>query len=390
MLDSVVRFAFPTTICFGPGAAKQLPACLEEVDIVKPLLVTDPGLRKTEAYIAIEGILRASGIPFAVYDEVHPNPVEDDVEQAAEAFRAGECDGVIGLGGGSALDVAKVVLVRATHEGPLSLYEAQAGGVERIHGPLPPMIAIPTTAGTGSEVGRGAVITVPSLGRKILVFHPLLMPKRAIADPELTVSLPPLLTAATGMDAFTHNLESLTAPVFHPLCDAIAIGGIELVANYLERTVKDGRDIEARGYMMIAAMMGAIAFQKDLGAAHSLAHPLSTEFGVHHGMANAICLVPVMRFNRDVAAKAYAKVARCFGINTFGMSDFEAAEKAIDAVADLNRRIGIPGSLGEVGIEEEALALLARKAFEDSCHKTNPRPCSEEDLLMLYKEAYGQ
>lgn len=267
MIQDITRFSFPTIVVFGPGAIQQLPECLQEASIARPLLVTDPGLKQTDVFRKVEGILRNSRLEFSVFAEVHPNPLEEDVEKAAQIFQSSQCDGVIGLGGGSALDTAKALVVRATHDGPLASFEAQTGGYKRITKPLPPVVAIPTTAGTGSEVGRGAVITIPSLGRKILIFSPLLMPKRTIADPELTVSLPPILTAATGMDAFTHNLESLTAPVFHPICDAIALGGIELVWKYLERATKNGTDIEARGYMMIAAMMGALAFQKDLSAA---------------------------------------------------------------------------------------------------------------------------
>ena len=390
MIDYVTRFSFPTTICFGPGAVKELPDCLKEIGIKKPLLVTDSGLQKIKVYNTVEKILKESKTPFAVFAKVRSNPLDEDVERAAEAYRANNCDGVIGLGGGSPLDAAKLVPVRVTHEGPLTLYNVQTGGNANIKGPLPPMIAIPTTAGTGSEIGRCSVITAPSLGRKFLVCHPLMMPKRAILDPELTVGLPPMLTAATGMDAFTHNIESFTSPIFHPMCDAIALKGIELVAQYLEPAVKNPTDIEARGYMMLAAMMGAVAFQKDLGAVHSLAHPPSTECDIPHGLANAICLVPVMEFNKEVSAPQYAKVAGCFGINTFGMSDLEAADKVIQAVADLNERIGIPKSLAEVGVKKEQLPLLAKKAFEDPCHQTNPRPCTEQDLLMLYEEAYKQ
>jgi alcohol dehydrogenase class IV len=217
-----------------------------------------------------------------------------------------------------------------------------------------------------------------------------MMPAIALLDPELTVGLPPMLTAATGMDAFVHCLESLTAPIFHPMCDAIAEKGIELVAQYLERAVKHPDDIEARGYMMIAAMMGAVAFQKDLGVAHSLSHALSAVCGLPHGLANAICMVPAMKFNRQVSAAHYARVARCFGIHTFGLSDLQAADKAIEAVADLNRRIGITQSLAELGVKEEQFPELVAKAFADPCHQTNPRPCTEADLLLLYQEVYTQ
>jgi len=388
VFQDITRFNFPTVIVFGPGAIASLPDCLAETGIRKPLLVTDPGLVKTAAFSKVQEALQNTHPAISIFSGVHPNPVEDDVEQAGARFRKDECDGVIGLGGGSALDVAKAVAVRVTHDGPLSRYEAQTGGYKLITGPVPPVIAIPTTAGTGSEVGRSAVITIPALGRKIVIFSPLLMPKRAIEDPELTVSLPPLLTASTGMDAFTHNLESLTCPVFHPICDAVALGGLELVIKCLERAVKNGLDLEARGNMMIAASMGAMAFQKDLGAAHSLAHPLSAEYGMQHGMANAVCLPAVMRFNREAAAKEYARVAALFGVNTHGMADIDAADRAIEAVIGLNQRIGIPARLRDCGIPEEGLEKLADKAFEDSCHLTNPRPCTREDLLRLYRESW--
>ncbi len=387
MISDITRFSFPTTISFGPGAIQQLPDNLKEVNIHKPLVVTDPGLKATEVYGTTKAVLKDSATPFAVFGDVRPNPLDEDVEKALDVYRSNGCDGVIGLGGGSAMDAAKVVPVLVANAGPLTRYDVQTGGNQHIKGPLPPMIAIPTTAGTGSEVGRCSVITDPSKGRKILICHPLMMPAMAILDPELTVGLPPMLTAATGMDALTHCIESLTAPIFHPMCDAIAEKGIELVAQYLEQAVKHPNDIKARGYMMMAAMMGAVAFQKGLGVAHSLSHALSVVCDLQHGLANAICLVPVIKFNRKVAASHYARVARCFGINTFGMSDLEAADKAIEAVADLNRRIGIPESLAEVGVKEEQFPELTKKAFADPCHQTNPRPCTEEDLLMLYKEA---
>jgi alcohol dehydrogenase class IV len=192
------------------------------------------------------------------------------------------------------------------------------------------------------------------------------------------------------MDAMTHALEALVCLVFHPMCDAIALEAIRMAWLYLPRAYDDGTDLQARGMMQMAAAMGAIAFQKDLGAAHSLSHPLSSEFGIQHGLANAICLVPVMKYNREVSAAQYARVAQCFGINTFDMSDLEAADEAIEAITDLNRRIAIPKSLDEVGIKEEQLPMLAEKAFDDPCHGSNPRPCNEQDLLMLYKEAFKQ
>lgn len=387
MFDTITTFSFPTRIVFGAGATRRLPECLEEIGVRRPLVVTDPGLRAAPPFKAVEAALRDGGIQYEVFSGVHPNPIEEDVVQAAQAYRAAGCDCVIGVGGGSAIDVAKATVVMARQEGTLADYEAQAGGMDRMTGPYDPIIAIPTTAGTGSEVGRSSVITSPKLRRKIIIFSPWLLPKRAILDPELTVSLPPFLTAATGMDAFTHCLESLTCPVYHPLCDAIAIHGLEMVVRYLERATRNGNDIEARGNMLVAASMGAIAFQKDLGATHSLAHPLSTEFGVHHGLANALCLPAVMRFNLGVAAPHYARLAGIYGDST-NESDDRLAAKAVERVEGMIDRLGIKRGLRNHGVPQEGLQRLSESAFADSCHKTNIRPCTQDDLLRLYQESW--
>ena len=388
MFDEITTFSFPTKILFGCGAVRRLPACLEETGIHKPLIVTDPGVRATSVFAAVASALAESGLPFEVFCGVHGNPIEDDVLESAGLYCSAGCDGAIGLGGGSALDVSKAVVVMARHEGALTELEWQAGGMARMTGPYDSIIAIPTTSGTGSEVGRSSVITSHKLGRKIIIFSPWLMPKRAILDPELTVGLPPFLTAATGMDAFTHCLESLTCPVFHPLCDAIAIHGLELVIRHLERATRNGRDIEARGNMQVAATMGAIAFQKDLGATHSLAHPLSTEFGLNHGLANALCLPAVMRFNLEPAAGHYARLAGLFGVDTHQMPESEAAAMSVAEVEAMIGRIGITRGLRNHQVPRESLGPLSAKAFEDSCHKTNIRPCTENDLLRLYEESW--
>ncbi len=388
MFDEITTFSFPTRIVFGCGAVKRLPSCLEETGVRKPLVVTDPGLRATPAFEAVIAVLKEAGVPHEVFAGVHGNPVEEDVLESAELYRSAGCDGAIGLGGGSALDVAKAVVVMARHTGALTELEWQAGGMERMTGPYDPIIAIPTAAGTGSEVGRSSVITSRELGRKIIIFSPWLMPKRAILDPELTVGLPPSLTAATGMDAFTHCLESLTCPAFNPLCDAIAIYGLELIIRYLERATVNGKDIEARGYMQVAATMGAIAFQKDLGATHSLAHAISTEFGLNHGLANALCLPAVMRFNLEMAANHYARLAALFSVDTRQMTESEAAEKSVQQVESMIERIGIKRGLRHYGVTRESLETLSKKAFEDSCHKTNIRPCSQGDLLKLYEASW--
>src|SRR5687767_14833232 len=260
-------FSFPTTIRFGPGAIKELPTWLTRLDLTRPLVVTDPGLRPTAAFSALERVLPTGTRIFA---EVHPNPVEDDLTGAAHAFATGDCDGVIAFGGGSALDVGKAVRISVRAPGA-SLREFDPNmRIDR----LLPCVAIPTTAGTGSEVGRSSVIIID--GRKRVFFHPALLADLVVLDPEMTVGLPPKLTAATGADALTHCIESFTSPLFHPLCDGIALEGVHLCILALPRAVKVGADLDARGKMLVAAAMGAIAFQKDLGATHSLAHPLST------------------------------------------------------------------------------------------------------------------
>lgn len=385
-MTDISQFRFPTDVRFGAGARTELATFAATCKVRRPLLVTDSDLPRTEAFRLVATEMdRVWAQGYATFSGVHTNPSDADVEDAWRAYADGSCDGVVGLGGGSALDAAKAVRLKiAFSDVPLADIPT-----DELPATLAPFCAIPTTAGTGSEVGRSSVITVRKLGRKTLFGGPAMMADMALLDPELTVGLPAHLTAGTGMDAFTHNIESLTAPIFHPMCDAIALKGIELTVTYLERAVATPTDLQARGFMMLAAMMGAVAFQKDLGAAHSMAHPLSTECGIPHGLANAICLVPVMRFNRAAAAAEYAQVARCFGIDTFDMAADDAADEAVRAVAGLNRRIGIPTTLSEVGIAEEQLPRLAGLAFEDSCHQTNPRPCAEQDFLALYREACG-
>jgi len=383
-MTDISQFRFPTDIRFGIGARSLLGEFARKYKVSRPLLVTDSGLLKTEAFELVEEQMNSIWLgAFARFTDVHPNPTDQDVESALSAYVQGKCDGVVGLGGGSALDAARALRLKVAFP-DVALMDMPFNEL----GQLVPMCAVPTTAGTGSEVGRSSVITIRQVGGKAIFGAPELMAEMAILDPELTIGLPANLTASTGMDAMTHAIEALVCTVFHPMCDAIALEAIRMVWLYLPRAYSNGADIEARGMMQVAAAMGAVAFQKDLGAAHSLSHPLSSEFGIQHGLANAICLAPVMKYNKEVSAAQYARVAQCFGINTFDMSESEAADKAIEAIQDLNKRIGIPKSLGEVGIKEDQLEMLAKKAFEDPCHVSNPRPCTEHDLLMLYKEAF--
>jgi alcohol dehydrogenase class IV len=312
-----------------------------------------------------------------VFSSVDPNPTEQNVLDGLEQYRSERCDSVVGVGGGSPIDAAKAIRFAVTHELPLEQYDDTIDGGNRIVNEIPPFIAIPTTAGTGSEVGRSTVITIARTNRKTVIFAPKLIPSLALDDPELTLDMPPHVTAGTGMDAFTHNVEAYLAKGYHPICDSIALGGAKLASENLPRVIGNPRDIEARGSMMMASMMGAIAFQKGLGATHSLAHPLSSECGMHHGTTNAVLLPVVLEFNRDAVPGRMADLARLFG-----------CEDVVEHVRGLNRSIGIAPRLRDHGIREEILPKLADKAIEDGCHLLNPRPCSRDDLLELYRRAW--
>ncbi len=386
--SDVQTFSFPTTIEFGPGAIERLPGRIASLGASRPLLVTDAGMLKTDAFERVKRVLDTAKIRFSVYSGVQPNPMSANVDDGAAAFKYDECDIVLAVGGGSPIDAGKAIRLRSTHSEALIEFDDARDGASRIRGQMPPMIAVPTTAGTGSEVGRSAVITIPEVGRKVVIFSPHLMANVAICDPQLTLALPPFLTAATGMDALSHNLEALAAKGYHPICEAIAYQGVALVAANLGRAVKDGKDIEARKNMLMASMMGAIAFQKGLGAAHSLAHPLSTEVNMQHGLANALALAHVVRFNRDAAADAYVRAARAFGLPQADAGTQKAVDALSQAIAQLNADIGLPTTLSAAGVKRDLLPLLADKAFEDACHQCNPRTCSRNDLFALYEAAF--
>ena len=329
--------------------------------------MSDAGLIGTPAFAKAKSAIGDA----PVFSDIKSNPTAENVEAATRAFIEQNCDGVIAVGGGSSLDVAKIIRLRAKL--PNWKLNQPLAGVAEVPA-LAPFIAIPTTAGTGSEVGRSSVITIGN--RKHVIFHPALLANLVILDPELTVDLPAKLTAATGADALTHCIESFTSPTFHPLCDGIALEGIHLITEALPRAVKSPDDIDARGKMLVAATMGGIAFQKDLGAAHSLAHPLSAICGLHHGLANALVLPAVMRFNQSRKPGVYERVAIAMGV-----------KDAIGAVDSLLRDIGVKMGLKNHGVKEQQLDALADQAFEDSCHQTNPVPVTREDLLRLYREA---
>ena len=338
----------------------------------KPLLVTDGGLVHTPVFESIRKL-----VPHApVFSGVDPNPTEKNVLDGAAYYKAHDCDSIAGIGGGSALDAARAIRLKATHCLDLAEYDDIVDGATKITANLPRYIAIPTTAGTGSEVGRSAVITIAATNRKTVIFSPYLIPDLAIADPALTATMPPGLTAGTGMDAFTHNVEAYLAKCFHPICDAIALGGARIVYQHLPRVMRDPNDIASRGQMMVAAMMGAIAFQKGLGAVHSLAHPLSSEFGMHHGVTNAVLLPIVLEFNRDAVPDRFRQLEHCLG------------KDVAECTRELNRICEIQPRLRDYGIPEAALPALADKALQDGCHASNPRPCTRDVLLSLYRQAW--
>lgn len=383
----VTVMSWPTRIVLGAGALARLGEEVARLGVKRPLVVTDPGVVRAGIAARVHAVLAGAGLRFARFEDVQANPTDRDAAQGVAAFRAGDCDGLVAVGGGSAIDAAKLVQVLATHEPPLSRYDDAVGGDRLLKDDMPPLVAIPTTAGTGSEVGRSGVATLPDTGRKTVIFSPYLMPKVALCDPELTVGLPPALTAFTGMDALTHAVEAYLAAGFHPLADAVALDAIRRVARALPVAVREGGDLAARTDMMIAAMEGAMAFQKGLGAAHALAHALTPICGLHHGLANAIVLPAVLEWLRPAAAARLARVALALGAAA-DEPDERLSALAVERVRALAGEVGVPARLRDVGVREDDLPRVAAKAFEDASHRTSPRPCSEADLLALARVAY--
>jgi alcohol dehydrogenase class IV len=362
-----------TQIQFEFGAIRQLAAECERIGIRRPLVVTDAGVRA--AGVLQKALDALVDLPVTVFDQTPPNPTEAAVRAAHEAWQAAGCDGLIAVGGGSSIDLAKGLAIMATHPGPLTTYATIEGGSPKITAAAAPLIAVPTTAGTGSEVARGAIVIVDD-GRK-LGFHSWnLMPKAAICDPELTLGLPPALTAATGMDAIAHCMETFMAPAFNPPADGIALDGLERAWAHIERATRDGSDREARLNMMSASMQGAMAFQKGLGAVHSLSHSLGgVNPKLHHGTLNAMFLPAVIQFNAGAESiqkeRRLARMAHAMGL---------ASEADIpQAIRDMNARLGLPKGLGVMGVQREWFDRIISGAMADHCHKTNPRVATAEE-----------
>jgi alcohol dehydrogenase class IV len=375
---SIAKFAFPTTIHFGAGSRKLVSGHLKQNGVKRPLIVTDKGLAQLP--ILKDFAASLDGLAIGTFAGVFGNPTKKQVDEGVAAYKAHKADAVIGFGGGAALDVAKAVAMMAVHEGDVLQYAWDHPQVLPIKNALPYFIALPTTSGTGSEVGRSSVISHDVTHVKKIIFNPVLLAKAVFADPELTLDLPAGITAATGMDALTHNVESYLSPAYHPLCDGIALEGARIAAHAIETAVAKPKDIAARSDMMMSSLMGAIAFQKDLGAVHSCAHALGTVVDMHHGLANGIMIDHVMRFNADAAATKMAELARVCGAG-------DTADSFVVWLAGLKARIGIPARLGGKGVTTGHIARLVEIAVMDTCHQTNPKPVSAADFERIFTQA---
>ena len=384
------QYNFPTVLFYGADALKDLAPAIQKRGLKSLLLVTDPGLVQIGLADSVKSTLTSSGLNIEIFDNVHPNPIEEDVTTGVEMYKSGGFDGIIALGGGSAMDVAKTIRFMAVHEPPLAQYDDALGGDAKIVNPMPPLFAIPTTAGTGSEVGRSSVITLKETGRKTIFFHPGLMPDIAVLDPKLTIGLPPHITAATGMDAFTHCAEAYLVDSFHPMADALAVEGMKMIVANLPKVLDEPGNLDARGKMLLAASMGATAFQKGLGMIHSMAHPLSAEFNIHHGLANALLIKFGMEFTiaktLETSNQALMEKLNLIG-NIILNSTTEDVALLPENLNNFIHSLGISEGLKQHGVLSEQIPKLAQLAFEDSCHATHPFPVSIEDFHAVYTRA---
>jgi alcohol dehydrogenase len=374
-------WSFPTHVRAGAGRVAEIGEACVEAGIVRPLFVTDRGVAALDVTERALALLRAAGLDPEVFADVDPNPTDANLASGIMVMRENGHDGVVAFGGGSALDAGKVIAFMRGQSLPWTAFEDRGSNWKAADATvIPPVVAVPTTAGTGSEVGRAGVITDTDAGVKRIVFHPGMMPAQVILDPELTLGLPPDLTAATGMDAFTHCLEAYCAPTFHPAAEGIAVEGIRLVREYLPRATFDGRDLEARTHMLVAASLGATAFQKGLGAIHALSHPIGALYGTHHGLTNAVIAPYVLDFNRDEIEAKIDRLAGWLGIED-GFAGFT------DFLLRLRRDLGIPHTLDKIGVDAARIGRMAAMAVEDPTACGNPRLLTEADARDLYDRA---
>jgi alcohol dehydrogenase class IV len=369
---------FPTRVITGPGRIAALPKACRSYGLARPLLVTDRGLAKTDLVAGIVGRVRGAGIPVSVFSDVKANPTEANLRAGVDAFRAGGHDGVIAVGGGSALDVGKCVAFMVAQTRPVWDFEDIGDWWTRANTDgIAPIVAVPTTAGTGSEVGRAGVITREDTHEKKIIFHPMMMPKIAIEDPELAAGLPPFLTMATGMDALSHCFEAYCVKAFHPLADGVALEGMKIIDTYLPRAVENGRDLEARAYMFAAASMGATAFQKGLGAIHSVSHPVGARYDTHHGLTNGVVFPYVLVCNRTAIADKIPQIARALDLPKH---DFDAV---LSWILDFRKKLGVPHTLAELGVKEADARTIAADAVRDPTAGANPRRLTEAQFEKL-------
>ncbi len=378
--DKIYQYNFPTTIRFGAGSSNELPDYLIKNNLLKPLIVTDPTVKQLPFFNKIIEGLKAKSISVEVFSDIHKNPIKSDVYKGTDAFDVTKRDSIIGIGGGAALDVARAIVLRVNHREDLFKYDDLIGGDVFVTNDVPHFITIPTTAGTGSEVGRSAIIADDVTHQKKILFSPKLLAKLIFADPLLTMELPPFITAATGMDALTHNMEAYLAKMPHPLCEGIALEGISLINQSLETAVNKP-DLGSRSKMLIASLMGAIAFQKGLGVVHSLAHPLSSLLDTHHGLANAVNIPYGMEFNIEGFENKFKRIA-----NTLELKE-QSGKAVVNYLFELNSKINIPHKLSAIGVKPEHVETLADLAIADFAHPNNPKPVSREDFKQLYLKA---
>ena len=378
--NTIRQYNFPTVIRFGAGSIKELPGHLSANGLKNVLLVTDPVVNGLDFFAAIKKSIAEKNISVEVFSDIHKNPVKSDVLKGGEVFKATNRDCIIGIGGGAAMDVARAIALQINHHRDLFDYDDLIGGDQYVTEPVPYFITVPTTSGTGSEVGRSAIISEDDTHRKRILFSPKLLAKIVFADPMLTMELPAFVTAATGMDALTHNMEAFIAKGFHPMAEGIALEGIRLINESIVNATNQP-DLESRSKMMIASLMGAVAFQKGLGVVHSLAHPLSSLLDTHHGLANAINLPYGMRFNAPGLEEPFKRIAKTMELKE------ETGNAVVNHLFALNNQLGLPTTLGAIGVKEEHIETLSDLAFADFCHPNNPKPVSREDFKKLYIEA---